>query len=585
MAVTEDGQTSAATSNRSSPFDTAQNAGLSVGVCSEQGRRPYQEDEYAIRPFLSSKTNTNVNIETHFFGLYDGHAGGRCSKFVSTSLPDILAEDAAFTLNLQTAIKRAYHTTNEQFLKIADKLKLHDGSTGITSILRDGKLTVANVGDCRALIISSGKAVQMSVDQKPTQPEEQKRIAQLGGVVLNCMGVARVNGVLAVSRAFGNRMIKSVIRPDAEITTRELTRDDEFLVMASDGMWDVLRNKDVSDIVNSYSNSTCQQIADELVRAALSRGSMDNVTCIVVRLKEYALKCTNEKNMNIHSKRHDFLASNDNGTHLDPLEQKHEDNAQLDSLGFNRIDTEGISQINPNPKSAWFSNSSISNPVGYGNPNSGNSAFLSVSKMQGGLLPPTSASVARLRSMENDVPSNNINASNVAVHPTGNVNNLNNNGVFQSLGKSSSSVVATNIDNHVRSISQMPIYGQLPMPTTLSSTVLSPSGTNLPKRPSSVGPGFRASGRAGNVQERGPSMQTANAFSAMRPLMSINDFGATNNSNFNSSTGMQPQRPTNSPLNFGDRPMSSQVNISGGNSMLTSSGTLLRRPAPQRLPY
>jgi hypothetical protein len=82
-----------------------------------------------------------------------------------------------------------------------------------------------------------------------------------------------------------------VIRPDIEMMQRELTRDDDFLVMASDGLWDVLRNKDVCDICYSLAGSQRhQQIAEELVHAALSRGSMDNVTCIVVKLTGYVSK-------------------------------------------------------------------------------------------------------------------------------------------------------------------------------------------------------------------------------------------------------------------------------------------------------
>lgn len=180
---------------------------------------------------------------------------------------------------------------NEQFLKVAERMKLHDGSTGICAVIRDSKLLVANVGDCRCLVISGGKPIQMSVDQKPTNPEEQKRIASLGGTVVNCMGVARVNRVLAVSRAFGNRTLRSVIRPDAEMMQRDLSKEDEYLVMASDGLWDVLKNKDVSDVCNTHtSKGNPQQIADELVHLALGRGSMDNVTCVVVRLTEYISK-------------------------------------------------------------------------------------------------------------------------------------------------------------------------------------------------------------------------------------------------------------------------------------------------------
>lgn len=189
------------------------------------------------------------------------------------------------------ALKRSYHTANNEFLKIAEQQRLHDGSTGLCSVIRNGKLLVGNVGDCRCLLLSSGKAIQMSVDQKPTNTDEMKRIISLGGNITNNMGVARVNGVLAVSRAFGNRRLRKVIRPDIEMMQRDLTREDHFLVIASDGLWDVLRNKDVCDICYTLSQSHCpQQLAEELVHTAIARGSMDNVTCIVVKLVGYIAK-------------------------------------------------------------------------------------------------------------------------------------------------------------------------------------------------------------------------------------------------------------------------------------------------------
>lgn len=160
------------------------NSGLVIGVCSQQGKRPYQEDEYCIRPYLTpTSPGIDEDMETHFFGLFDGHAGGRCSKHVATCLPNTLIEDAQYYSNLPQALRRSFHVANEQFLKIADKLKLHDGSTGICAVLRDCKVLVANVGDCRCLIISGGRPIQMSMDQKPTNPEEVKRINALGGTV------------------------------------------------------------------------------------------------------------------------------------------------------------------------------------------------------------------------------------------------------------------------------------------------------------------------------------------------------------------------------------------------------------------
>lgn len=164
-----------------------QSAGLLLGVSSQQGKRPYQEDEYGIKAYVGG----NNGPETHLFGLFDGHAGGKCSKQISMTLPDILSEDTQFSNNLPQAVRRSFTNANEAFLKVAERMKLHDGSTGLVALLRDKKILIANVGDCRALVLSAGRPIQMSNDQKPTNAEEQKRIASFGGTVEYCMGVAR----------------------------------------------------------------------------------------------------------------------------------------------------------------------------------------------------------------------------------------------------------------------------------------------------------------------------------------------------------------------------------------------------------
>jgi protein phosphatase 1L len=239
------------------------------------------------------------------FGIYDGHAGGKCSKAVASTLPDILMQQAGYEQNLPSALQQAYHATNDEFLKVAERLKLHDGSTGITAILRDMKLTVANVGDCRAVLIRGGQAKQITVDHKPTDPVEMKRISALGGTVVNRMGVYRVNGVLAVSRAFGNRSLKQVIRPDADIFSIKLVPEDDYLVQASDGLWDVLRNKDVTDICYQFDHDGPQRIAQELVSIALARGSTDNTTALVVHLGPFI-----QRQLNLSSSvKKDFSAS------------------------------------------------------------------------------------------------------------------------------------------------------------------------------------------------------------------------------------------------------------------------------------
>jgi len=260
---------------------------LVTGVYSAQGRRPYQEDEYAIRPYLREGKNSGCNQDTHFFGIFDGHAGGRCSETISRTVPEFFAQDPSFDTNIGAALTRSFHNANDDFLRLAERLKLHDGSTGCAAVLRGMGITLANVGDCRAVLVKHGNCRQLTTDHKPTDPEEQKRIASLGGTVVYCMGVARVQGILAVSRAFGNRSIKHVIRPDPDIFNIKLSPDDDYLVQASDGLWDVLRNRDVLDICYNMEPGGPQKIAEELVHAALARGSTDNTTAIVVSLRSY----------------------------------------------------------------------------------------------------------------------------------------------------------------------------------------------------------------------------------------------------------------------------------------------------------
>jgi len=88
------------------------------------------------------------------------------------------------------------------------------------------------------------------------------------------MGVARVNGVLAVARAFGNRMLRDVIRPDAEVIQKTLRPEDHFLLLASDGLFDVVSNAEVCQMCYKLANQGVQIISEYITKLALQRGSM-----------------------------------------------------------------------------------------------------------------------------------------------------------------------------------------------------------------------------------------------------------------------------------------------------------------------
>lgn len=124
---------------------------------------------------------------------------------------------------------------------------LDDGTTAVAALFLGDRIYVANVGDSRAILVKrSGRVEALSDDHKPNRPDEAKRIRSLGGRVL-FHGVWRVNGILAVSRAIGDRILKQFVTGVPEIKSCRISPStDAYVVLASDGLWDTLTHEDVS---------------------------------------------------------------------------------------------------------------------------------------------------------------------------------------------------------------------------------------------------------------------------------------------------------------------------------------------------
>ena len=134
------------------------------------------------------------------------------------------------------------------------------------------------------LVQRGGKARAMSDDHRPERKDEEARIRKLGGT-LKHWGRWRVEGVLAVSRAIGDVGLQPYITCEPEITEKALDTEDEFLVIATDGVWDVLENEDVAKLVLSNGTKDFVNVAKKLCIEATIMGSSDNVTAMVVDLK------------------------------------------------------------------------------------------------------------------------------------------------------------------------------------------------------------------------------------------------------------------------------------------------------------
>ncbi|MED6193632.1 putative protein phosphatase 2C 59 [Stylosanthes scabra] len=250
------------------------NGKFSYGYASCAGKRSSMEDFYETR--VDGVDGEIVGL----FGVFDGHGGVRAAEYVKQNLFSNLISHPKFISDTKSAIADAYNHTDSEFLKSENSHNRDAGSTASTAILVGDRLLVANVGDSRVVICRGGKAIAVSRDHKPDQTDERQRIEDAGGFVM-WAGTWRVGGVLAVSRAFGDRLLKQYVVADPEIKEEKVDSSLEFLILASDGLWDVVSNEEAVNMVKPIQDA--EEAANKLLKEASQRGSADNITCVVVR--------------------------------------------------------------------------------------------------------------------------------------------------------------------------------------------------------------------------------------------------------------------------------------------------------------
>nr|AAM91486.1 AT5g53140/MFH8_8 [Arabidopsis thaliana] len=249
---------------------------LSCGYCSFRGKRSTMEDFYDI------KASTIEGQAVCMFGIFDGHGGSRAAEYLKEHLFNNLMKHPQFLTDTKLALNETYKQTDVAFLESEKDTYRDDGSTASAAVLVGNHLYVANVGDSRTIVSKAGKAIALSDDHKPNRSDERKRIESAGGVIM-WAGTWRVGGVLAMSRALGNRMLKQFVVAEPEIQDLEIDHEAELLVLASDGLWDVVPNEDA--VALAQSEEEPEAAARKLTDTAFSRGSADNITCIVVKFR------------------------------------------------------------------------------------------------------------------------------------------------------------------------------------------------------------------------------------------------------------------------------------------------------------
>ncbi|EFH55772.1 predicted protein [Arabidopsis lyrata subsp. lyrata] len=226
--------------------------------------------------YIVADTKTVKGHNLGLYAIFDGHSGIDVADYLHNHLFDNILSQPDFWRNPKKAIKRAYKSTDDYILH--NIVGPRGGSTAVTAIVINGKTTViANVGDSRAILCRASDVVkQITVDHEPDNLVESK-----GGFVSQKPGnVPRVDGQLAMSRAFGDGGLKEHIsvRPNIEIV--EIHDDTKFLILASDGLWKVMSNDEVWHQIKKRGNA--EEAAKTLIDKALARGSKDDISCVVV---------------------------------------------------------------------------------------------------------------------------------------------------------------------------------------------------------------------------------------------------------------------------------------------------------------
>ncbi|XP_067092723.1 protein phosphatase 1B [Osmerus mordax] len=282
---------------------------LRFGLSSMQGWRVEMEDAHTAVLGLPHGLP-----DWSFFAVYDGHAGSRVANYCSKHL---LEHIISASLNPPAAASPSTAPTPEAglsgpaptveavkagiragFLKIDEHMRSfsdlrngmdRSGSTAVGVLVSPAHIFFVNCGDSRGVLYRNSHVCFSTLDHKPCNPREKERIQNAGGSVM----IQRVNGSLAVSRALGDYDYKCVegkgpteqlVSPEPEVFEIARAPEDQFVVLACDGIWDVMSNEELCDFVRSRLevSDDLERVCNEVVDTCLHKGSRDNMSVVLV---------------------------------------------------------------------------------------------------------------------------------------------------------------------------------------------------------------------------------------------------------------------------------------------------------------
>ena len=307
-----------------------------LDIFTTQNQRMYQEDRL---------TCCNIHQKGWLFGAMDGHSGDEVVEYVLQQLPHKFAQGLSNSLTEKQSFERAFAETEEDVLIKG----FTSGSTALfVYITQDRVVHVAHAGDSRAVFGNKNGVVFATQDQTVYRDDERERVIQAGGIVYRDKSVNekieelwpwRINR-LNMSRSIGDPCAKGKLPnipvrtipalrmrktdegkdvlvcleqwPDIllengmefnpqigqviaepEYTQRSLTDKDRWLIIATDGLWDRIKNEEAVKMVQDYydEGGCLKGVAHYLGKCAIKKGSVDNIAVFVIDL----LHVSNEK--------------------------------------------------------------------------------------------------------------------------------------------------------------------------------------------------------------------------------------------------------------------------------------------------
>ena len=251
--------------------------------CSAVKEYSYKEDpNRTFRDYMEDKGKAidcfNNNPNNALFCLFDGHGGNEVSTYLQNHFSSFFKE--IINNITETSMKNLFNQIDE---KLKQNNYYNVGSTAniiyITNENNKKILYSANVGDTRSILISNNQVRRLSYDHRASDPQEYSRIINGGGIVFR----GRVYGVLMLSRAFADWELKNFgVSCIPHFCKVELNEFDKYVVIASDGVWDVFNDNDILRM--SFNVASAKEFCGKIIQESLRKGSTDNLSCFVIKI-------------------------------------------------------------------------------------------------------------------------------------------------------------------------------------------------------------------------------------------------------------------------------------------------------------